>query len=97
MSWYHRVILKPIVNEKSLKKVTDENKYTFLVETDANKVLIKSSIEHLFNVNVIKINVIKIKGKVKKFKNIPGKQNDKKKAIVELKKGQTIDVFKNLK
>lgn len=97
MSLYHKTIIKPVINEKSLLDVTSDNKYTFVVDINANKPLIKSAIEHLFDVDVLKINVLTKKGKTKRFKNIPGKQNDTKKAVVKLKEGQSIDAFNNLK
>lgn len=97
MSLYHKTIIKPVINEKSLLKVTDENKYTFIVSMDANKPLVKRAIENLFNVNVEKVNLSVKKGKTKRFKNIAGKQSDIKKAIVQLQAGQSIEAFNNLK
>jgi large subunit ribosomal protein L23 len=97
MSLYHKQIIKPVINEKSLQKVVEENKYTFIVNMDANKPLVKKAVENLFNVNVEKVNLSVKKGKSKRFKNIQGKQNDIKKAIVQLKTGQTIEAFNNLK
>jgi len=97
MSIYHKIIIKPLINEKSLNLVSKENKYSFYVRPDVNKKEIKEAIEKLFNVNVIKVNVINIKGKKKNFRRIEGKLNDRKKAIVELKEGQSIEAFNSLK
>ena len=94
---YHKILLKPVVNEKSLRLATEENKYTFIVDISSNKNLIQEAVEKLFDVSVLKVNIMNRKGKSKRFRNIPGKQKNTKKAIIMLKEGQTIETFKNLK
>tara|TARA_B100001123_G_C14345022_1_gene644735 strand:+ start:205 stop:498 length:294 start_codon:yes stop_codon:yes gene_type:complete len=84
-------ILSPNVTEKSTA-LSEFNKVVFKVHKGATKNSIKKSIEKIFKVNVIKVNTIKQKGK---FKIIRGKKSKKagyKKAIVTLKKGQSIDL-----
>ena len=57
-----------------------------------NKIEIKNAVEKLFSVKVKSVNIINIKGKVKRFKGILGKRNDTKKAIITLEEGNTIDI-----
>ena len=85
------VIISPNVTEKSTS-LSEYNKVVFKVRRDAKKQFIKKSIEKIFKVNVIKINTINLRGK---NKIIRGKKSFKpgfKKAIVTLKKGQSIDL-----
>ena len=84
-------IIQPIITEKATI-LTEQNKTVFKVNKFASKSVIKKNIEKLFKVNVIKVNIINLKSK-KKFKQ--GKISTKsgyKKAIVTLKKGQSIDL-----
>ena len=84
-------ILSPIVTEKSTN-ISEQNKIVFKVPVKVNKKIVKTSIEKIFKVNVIKVNIIILKSK-KKFKQ--GKISIKsgyKKAIITLKKGQSIDL-----
>jgi large subunit ribosomal protein L23 len=89
------ILLKPIITEKSLRQVGEENKYSFKVVKRATKKQIKKAIEDLYKVKVLEINVVKLPGKSrrslktrKEFKSVPWK-----KAIVKLADGQKIDVF----
>ena len=84
-------ILSPLVTEKSTN-LSEINKVVFKVNSLANKKSIKKSIEKIFKVNVIKINII---NKQRRFKTARGKKVEVpgyKKAIVTLKKGQNIDL-----
>ncbi len=84
-------IIQPIITEKATI-LTEQNKTVFKVNKFASKSVIKKNIEKLFKVNVIKVNIINLKSK-KKFKQ--GKISIKsgyKKAIITLKKGQSIDL-----
>ncbi len=86
----YQVILSPVVTEKSYN--ADENKYSFNVALDATKPEIKAAIEGIFEVEVDKVNTLVTKGKVKRFRGFLGKRNDNKKAVVTLKKGQSINL-----
>ena len=88
---YLDTIISPNITEKSTS-LSDLNKVVFKVDIDANKKTIKKSIEKIFKVNVIKINTINIKGKNKLVKNRKAFKSGYKKAIVTLKKGQSIDL-----
>jgi large subunit ribosomal protein L23 len=69
------------------------NSYTFKVSVNANKIEIQKAIEKIFNVNVLKVNTIKQRGKVKRMGRFSGKRADWKKAIVKLKAGDSIPDF----
>ena len=84
-------ILNPLVTEKSTN-LSEMNKVAFKVNSSANKKSVKKSIEKIFKVNVVKINII---NKKRRFKTVRGKMvkvQGYKKAIVTLKKGQNIDL-----
>jgi large subunit ribosomal protein L23 len=85
------VIVSPSVTEKSTF-LSDQNKIVFKVNKRAKKDSIKRSIEKTFKVNVVKINTINLKGKTKTVKGKKVRKSDLKKAIVTLKKGQSIDL-----
>ena len=85
------VILSPVVTEKSTN-LNVLNKLTFKVSKNATKFDIKKSIEKLYKVEVIKINTILSKPKIKIVRGKLGKKTGYKKAIVTLKEGQTIDM-----
>ena len=84
-------IISPNITEKSTS-MSEFNKVVFKVNKKANKNFIKKSIEKIFKVNVIKINTINIKGKTKLVRNRKSFKTGYKKAIVTLKKGQSIDL-----
>ncbi len=88
------VIISPIVSEKSLQE-TAYNKYTFKVNPKANKHQIKKAIEETFSVNVVKVRTVKSKPMVKKSRKTKKTIKVKvvKKAIVQLKPKQKIDLF----
>ena len=88
---YLDTIISPNVTEKSTS-LSEFNKIVFKVNKSANKKTIKKNIEKIFKVNVIKINTINIKGKVKLVKNKKSFKPGYKKAIITLKKGQSIDL-----
>ena len=88
---YLDIILSPSITEKSTF-LSDKNKVVFKVHTGANKKAIKKSIEKIFKVNVVKINTINLKGKIKFVRGRESKKKNYKKAIVTLKKGQSIDL-----
>lgn len=84
------VIIEPIITEKASQAMS-LNKYTFKVNTKANKVEVKKSIEELFNVKVDKVNLVNISGKKRRFGRIEGRTRNRKKAIITLKEGEKID------
>ena len=85
------VIISPKITEKATS-LSEHNKIVFKVHKGANKKAIKRSIEKIFKVNVVKINTINTKGKTKLVKGKMTKKPNQKKAIITLKKGQSIDL-----
>ena len=84
-------IVSPVITEKATS-LSEFNKIVFRVHQGANKNSIKRSIEKIFKVNVIKINTINLKGKTKIVRGKKSSSSSYKKAIVTLKKGQSIDL-----
>ena len=84
-------IISPNVTEKSTS-LSEYNKVVFKVSKNANKKSIKKSIEKIFKVNVVKINTVNIREKVKIVRNKKAFKSGYKKAIITLKKGQSIDL-----
>tara|TARA_B100000686_G_C16670853_1_gene906363 strand:- start:660 stop:956 length:297 start_codon:yes stop_codon:yes gene_type:complete len=84
-------ILSPIVTEKSTNQ-SEFNKIVFKVNKRLNKKIIKKNVEKIFKVEVIKVNIVNKKTKVKTTRGRKVKVPGYKKAIVTLKKGQNIDL-----
>jgi len=84
-------IVSPNVTEKSTS-LSEFNKVVFKVSKNANKKSIKKSIEKIFKVNVVKINTVNIRKKAKMVRNKKAFKPGYKKAIITLKKGQSIDL-----
>ena len=84
-------IIRPIITEKATI-LSEQNKTVFKVHKKANKKNIKKNIEKLFKVNVIKVNIINRKPKLKLRQGRKTFKNGYKKAIITLKKGQSIDL-----
>jgi len=95
------IIIKPIVTEKQTQ-ITGKfpNRVGFRVSPDANKLEIKKAIEDLYGVTVVKVNTMNYDGKKKsrytKTGTVTGRESSFKKAIISLKEGETIDLFKNI-
>ena len=84
-------IVSPFVTEKSTN-LSEQNKIVFKVPNGANKVNLKKNIEKIFKVNVTKINIINKKSRIKVARGKKVKVSGFKKAIITLKKGQSIDL-----
>ena len=84
-------ILSPMVTEKSTN-LSEQNKIVFKVPKGANKINLKKNIEKIFKVNVTKINIINKQNRTKVTKGKKVKVSGFKKAIITLKKGQSIDL-----
>ena len=84
-------IISPFLTEKSTS-LSENNKIVFKVHIRANKKSIKKNVEKIFKVNVIKVNIINIRGKIKLVRNRKAYKPGYKKAIITLKKGQSIDL-----
>ncbi len=91
---YRNMIRAPIISEKSMEQAERENKYHFEVHSDANKIQIRHAIEALFDVRVIKVNTMNVKGKARQhsYRHRTGKTARRKKAIVTVAPGDHIDL-----
>ncbi len=90
------VIIKPVISEKSMDDAAMK-KYTFKVAKDANKTQVKLAIEEIFGVEVAKVNIMNVNGKVKRMGRNVGKTASSKKAIVTLTaKSKEIEFFQGL-
>lgn len=92
----HDIVLRPVITEKSVNLAQNENKYTFYVDKKANKIEIKRAIEELFNVKVLAVNTMIVKGKKKRVGRSVGLTPERKKAIVTLRPGDKIPMFEEL-
>jgi large subunit ribosomal protein L23 len=88
----NEVLLAPVVSEKSYSLITD-GKYTFKVHKDAHKTQVRQAVEQLFDVKVERVNIVKVQSKPKRRGLIKGRRPGWKKAVVQLREGQTIDIF----
>jgi large subunit ribosomal protein L23 len=86
-----QVLLAPIVSEKATAVAEKHNQVLFKVMRDATKPEIKAAVELMFKVEVEAVNVVNVKGKVKKFGRSIGRRDHIKKAYVSLKAGQELN------
>ncbi|MEX2503080.1 MAG: 50S ribosomal protein L23 [Trueperaceae bacterium] len=91
----HDVILRPALSEKAVSMI-DAGKYAFFVHPHANRTQIKDAVERVFEVDVVRINLLKVRGKTKRMGRYAGKQAERKKAIVTLAAGQKIQQLEGL-
>ena len=88
----NEILLAPIVSEKSYSLITDR-KYTFRVHKDAHKTQIRQAVEQLFEVHVESVNVSQVRPKPKRRGPTRGSRPGWKKAIVQVREGETIPIF----
>ena len=88
----NEVLLSPVVSEKSYNQVP-QRKYSFRVHPDAHKTQIRQAVEQLFEVHVTRVNVMQVQSKPKRRGLIKGRKPGWKKAIVQIREGETIDIF----
>lgn len=92
----HQIIGRALTTEKSVVLREEYNHYAFEVDPSANKLDIKQALEELFKVTVIGVRTQNIRGKMKRLGRFTGRRPSWKKAIVKLKKGETLPLFENL-
>jgi large subunit ribosomal protein L23 len=90
-----QIIIRPVVSEKSYVLATTD-KYTFRVHADAHKTQIKQAVEELFDVHVLEVRTLSVKSKPKRRGYTAGRTRQWKKAIVQLRAGDTIPIFQGL-
>ncbi|HEX5726005.1 MAG TPA: 50S ribosomal protein L23 [Longimicrobiaceae bacterium] len=92
----NRVIIKPIVTEKSHDQLDRLGAYTFVVDKDANKIEIAKAVEKQFNVRVKDVRTMRYGGKAKRVGRWLGKKASWKKAVVTLAEGDSIELFEGV-
>jgi len=90
-----QIIIRPVVSEKSYVLAT-AGKYTFRVHDDAHKTQLKQAIEDLFDVRVVDVATMSVKGKPKRRGYTSGSRRSWKKAVVQLREGDQIPIFQGL-
>ena len=93
MNNYRDIIIRPIITEKSMRYLDEDNKVTFEVAKGTNKIEVARAVEHIFGVDVEKVNIMNVKPKKKRVGRYVGKTKAVRKAIVKIKAGQDIDLF----
>ncbi len=89
------VVKKPVVTEKTMELANNSNVYTFVVSREVNKNQIKHAVEQLYNVEVEQVNTVMSQPKKRRTgkKRLAAMTTKEKKALVKIKKGQTIEIF----
>lgn len=95
MDFYH-IIKRPLITEKGMRSTEDHNIVVFQVDRHANKVLIRQAVESLFQVKVLEVNTLNVRGKKKRVRMREGKKPDWKKAYVTLREGDSITFFEGV-
>ena len=88
----NEVLLAPVVSEKSYSQIADR-KYTFKVHKDAHRTQVRQAVEQLFDVQVESVNILKVQPKPKRRGMTRGTRPGWKKAVVQLREGNTIEIF----
>jgi large subunit ribosomal protein L23 len=88
----NQILLEPVVTEKSYELIED-GKYSFRVHPAAHKTQVRQAVEELFSVHVEGVNIVKVKPKPKRRGMRPGRKPGWKKAIVQLRQGESIEIF----
>lgn len=89
----YNMIIRPIVTEKTMMQKDKSNQVSFEVALGANKLEVKQAVEKIFDVTVESVQMIRVRGKIKRLGRYSGKRADWKKAVVTLKPGDKIDYF----
>jgi len=92
----YQVIRGPVITEKATVQKGANNQLTFKVDRKANRVEIRHAVEKVFNVRVVRVRTVQVKGKVKRVGRVLGKRCDWKKAIVTLAQGENITFFEGV-
>ena len=86
------VLIAPVVSEKSYSQI-DQHRYTFRVHKDAHRLQVRQAVEELFDVHVERVNIAQVRPKPKRRGMVKGRKPGWKKAIVQLRPGETIEIF----
>jgi large subunit ribosomal protein L23 len=89
----NEVLLAPVVSEKSYAQIESNNTYSFRIHPDAHKTQVRQAVEELFDVKVLRVNIAMVQSKPKRRGMHKGRKPGWKKAIVQLKPGDSIEIF----
>ena len=92
---HSQVLIRPVVSEKSYV-LSAAHKYTFRVHPDAHKTQIRQAVEAIFGVHVVEVRTVSVKSKPKRRGLVRGRTRAWKKAIVQVKQGESIPIFQGL-
>ena len=92
----NEVLLAPVVSEKSYEQIEANHRYSFRVHPDAHKTQIKQAIEQLFDVTVLDVRTSAVPSKPKRRGFTSGRTREWKKAIVQVREGDSIPIFQGL-
>ncbi len=92
----YRVIEKPLVTEKGTDMLADGNWVVFRVNLEANKIQILEAVQKIFDVKVLHVNTQVVRGKRRRFGKAMGQSKAWKKAMVQLKEGDKIQIFEGV-
>jgi len=88
----NEVLLAPVVSEKSYSLI-EEGKYVFRIHPDAHRTQVRQAVEDLFDVHVERVNIVKVQPKPKRRGLFKGTRPGWKKAVVQVREGETIEIF----
>lgn len=91
----YRVLVKPLITEKAAD-LASQDKYVFEVEKSTNKIEVAKAINEVYGVEPVAVNIVTMKGKLKRQGRYFGKRKDWKKAIITLPKGKTINIYEGV-
>jgi large subunit ribosomal protein L23 len=89
----NEVLLAPVVSEKSYSQIEENNTYSFRIHPDAHKTQVRQAVEELFDVKVLRVNIAMVQPKPKRRGFHRGTRPGWKKALVQLKPGDSIEIF----
>jgi large subunit ribosomal protein L23 len=90
-----KILVQPLLTEKVTAMREQSNTVGFLVHPDANRIQIKQAVEALLKVKVVRVNVLNVRGKIKRLGRFSGKRSDWKKAFVKLKEGEKLELYES--
>lgn len=91
----HTILIRPVVSEKSVASAQDGRRAVFEVAVDANKVEVAKAVEAVFDVKVAKVNTVRVGGKMKRMGRFVGRRPDRKRAVVTLAPGHTLNLLES--
>lgn len=91
----HTILLRPMISEKSVASTEDGRRAVFEVALDANKIEVAKAVESVFDVKVAKVNTVRVGGKKKRMGRFVGQRPDRKRAVVTLAPGHTLNLLES--